>query len=117
MPGFAIRHNPNWKVRLTIFLVLILPFYVLPSAARAHALGPKGWIAGVLILDLLGSVAVGFLTNNYRFGVQLYLAFTIIELLLLAAGLNRTAVIWTGDLGPALIAIYFAQQIFINVVH
>jgi hypothetical protein len=115
MPGFAIRHNPCWKARLTIFLALIVPLYVLPCALRAIALGPEGWVIGVLISDLAGSIAVGFLTNNYRFGLLLYLGSTVFELVLLAVGLNRTAVIWAGDLTPALTAIYFAQQLYINM--
>lgn len=115
MPGLAIRHNPCWKARFIIFLALIVPLYVLPCTARALALGPEGWAIGVLISDLAGSIAVGFLTNNYRLGLLLYIGSTIFELALLAAGLNRTVVIWAGDLVPALTAIYFAQQIYINM--
>jgi hypothetical protein len=102
-------------VRLIIFFALILPLYVLPSGARALASGLGARIAGAIVLNLLGSIAIGFLTNRYRFGVLLYLASAIFELLLLTAGLNRTAAIWVGDLPPALLGIYFAQQLYINM--
>jgi hypothetical protein len=58
---------------------------------------------------------VGFLTNNYRFGAAIYVGATVVELALVAAGHSPVAALWIGDLVPALVAIYYAQQLFINM--
>ena len=115
MPGFALRHNPKWKTRLTIFLALILPFYVFPSAARAFVPSLAGWIAGTVLLDLTVTLALGFLINNYIFSLLCCLSCNVIELLLPAIGIDRQAAIWVGGLIPALTAIYFVQQLYINM--
>ncbi len=115
MPGLAIRHNARWKTRLTIFLALMLPVYILPSIGRTLSSGLWGWLVGALLLDVVGWVTVGFLSNSYPFALVLYLSSTVLELVLLWAGMTRAGVIWAGDLVPALVAIYFVQQLYINM--
>jgi hypothetical protein len=107
--------NWKWKVRFTIFLLLIVPFYVLPSLGRSLWLNRVGWLVGILAVDALGTVVVGFFTNSYRFAFLLYCGATALEVLLLMAGYEPRFVLWIGDLFPALVAIYFAQQIYVNM--
>jgi hypothetical protein len=94
---------------------LILPFYIVPSAVRATLRGPLAYAGGVMMSDIVGSLVVGFLTSSYALGVTLYLGATLLELLLLFAGYSSQVAIWLGDLVPALTAIYYAQQLYINV--
>lgn len=115
MPGFALRHNPQWKTRLTVFLVLVLPLYVLPSAARAFAPGIAGWIAGMVLVDLAVTLALGFLINNYIFSLLCCFSCNVVEFLLLAMGIDRPVVIWAVGVIPALASIYFVQQLYINM--
>jgi len=100
---------------LAIGLVLIVPLYVLPCLARSLLSGWWPYGVGLLVSDAIGCVVVGFLTNNYRFGALLYLGATALELLLVAAGRHTLTAQWVGDLFPALVAIYYAQQLFINM--
>lgn len=115
MPGFALGYNPQWKMRLTILLALILPFYVLPSAARAFAPGIVGWIGGMVLLDVTVTLALGFLINNYVFSLLCCFASNLFEALLIATGIHRTVAVWTAGLIPALVGIYFVQQLYINM--
>lgn len=113
--ALTLRHNGKWKTRLAIGLVLIVPLYFVPSALRAMLPGWLGYGLGVVLADVAGSLVVGFLTNNYRLGVLLYLGSTALELLLLLAGHQTHVALWIGDLIPALVAIYYAQQLYINM--
>ena len=113
--GQNVRQNAKWAVRALIFLALIFPLYVFPSLIRAMLVGRISWIVGLLVSDVLGSVVVGFLTNNYRLGMFLYLVSTGIEITLIFFGHHFAMALLIGDLIPALIAIYFAQQLFINM--
>ena len=70
---------------------------------------------GILVSDVIGCLIVGFLTNNYRFGALIYVGATALELLLVATGHHTMIALWIGDLFPALVAIYYAQQLFINM--
>jgi hypothetical protein len=115
MAGAALIQNGKWKVRASIFLLLIVPLYVFPSALRVLFLGHAGWLAGLLISDVLPCLVAGFLTNSYRFAVGLYLGSTVLEALLLLVLHQPILALWIGDLIPALVAIYFAQQIYINM--
>jgi CDP-diglyceride synthetase len=109
-------HNGKWKTRLVIGLALIVPLYIAPSLLRAALQGWWWYGSGVLAADVFGSVVVGFLTNNYKLGVLLYVGSTVLELLLLRwVGGRPQAVLWIGDLIPAVVAIYYAQQLFINM--
>ena len=110
-----LRQNQKWKVRLTIFLLLIVPLYVLPSLGRSLWLDRIGWFVGIFAADALGSWVVGFFTNNYGFAFLLYCAAITLELFLIMAGYEPKFVLWIGDLFPALVAIYFAQQIYVNM--
>jgi hypothetical protein len=38
-----------------------------------------------------------------------------VEILLILAGDQRGPALWTGDLIPAVVAIYYAQQLYINM--
>lgn len=111
----TVRQSPKWRVRSLIFVALIIPLYIVPSCARALLIGGPAWIVGILLSDILGSVVVGFLTNNYVLGLLLYTAATALELSLAALTHNVVLALFVGDLLPALIAIYFAQQLFINM--
>jgi hypothetical protein len=83
MPGSALLQNGKWKVRSAILLLLIVPLYVSPSAVRILFLGHAGSLTGLLVSDVLPCVAAGFLTNNYRFALHLYVGSTAVEALLL----------------------------------
>jgi len=113
----ALAHSGNgkWKTRLVIGLVLIGPLYLVPCLLRSLLSGWGGYALGVLLGDALGCLVVGFLTNNYRFGVLLYLGATAFELLLLFGGHRPAGALWAGDLVPALVTIYYAQQLYINM--
>lgn len=113
--GTAVRQNAKWGVRVLIFLTLIFPLYVLPSVVRSMMLGRVGWVVGIVLSDVFGSVVVGFLTNNYWLGFFLYLVSTAVELMLISFGHHTVVALLIGDFVPALIAIYFAQQLFINM--
>jgi len=113
--ALALKQNGKWKARLAIGLVLIGPLYVLPSLFRSFLAGWWGYGLGVVLADLFGCLVVGFLTNSYRFGVLLYLGATAFELLLVSAGHHPHVALWLGDLVPALVAIYYAQQLYINM--
>ena len=115
MTAVVPGRNGKWKLRLLMTVVLLVPLWVVPSFLRALLADGAAWWVGVLLSDVLGVAVVGFLTNNYRFGVGLYLAATALELALVAVTGSATVGIWLGDLIPALVAIYFAQQLFINM--
>ena len=110
-----LRQSLKWKVRLTLFLLLIVPLYVLPSLCRSLWLDRIGWFVGIVAVDVLGSMVVGFFTNNYGFAFLLYCGATVLEVFLHIAGYAPSVAVWIGDLFPALVAIYFAQQIYINM--
>ena len=96
-------------------VVLIFPLWVLPCLLRSLMSGWAGWGVGVLLSDVLGAMVVGFLTNNYRLGALVYLGATVLELGLIFLGHEMRVALWVGDLIPALVAIFFAQQLFINM--
>ena len=113
----TLRHDGKWPARFVIGLVLFGPFYLAPSLVR-FLLGGWGWWwygFGILLSDALGSFVVGFLANNYRFGIGLCLGATIFELLLLYAGYEPRVALWMSDFIPALVGVYFAQQLYINM--
>jgi len=115
MPGTSLFHNGKWKLRAAIFLALIGPLYVVPSLLRALLLGRAAWLLGILVADVAGSLVIGFLTNSYRFAAAMYVAATASELLLALAGQRPAVALWLGDLIPACVAIYYVQQIYINM--
>ena len=109
------RNGLRWKARVVFAFVLIWPLYVLPKSLRALLTGDVGWALGALFADVFGCLLVGFLTNNYRFALLLYLGATAFEAALLyGVGWHRGA-LWMGDLIPALVGIYYAQQLFLNM--
>ena len=110
----ALRRNGTWKTRLVLGTILIGPLYLLPVLLRSLLNGWWEYAAGALLSDFIGCAVVGFLTNNYRLGILLYLAATGCELLLLIAQ-HPVMSLWLGDLIPALVVIYYAQQLFINI--
>lgn len=109
------RRNGKWKVRALITVILLIPLWVVPCLIRSGLATTVGWWAGVLFADALGAFVVGFLTNNYLLGVYLYVGATLLELLVLSLGADWVLALWLGDLIPSLVAIYFAQQLFINM--
>lgn len=96
-------------------VVLIFPLWVLPCLLRTLMSGWAGWGFGVLLSDVLGALVVGFLTNNYKFGVLVYLGATALELSMIFVGHEMRLALWVGNLIPALVAIFYAQQIYINM--
>ncbi len=111
----ALKQSSKWGLRAAIFIVLIVPLYVLPSLGRAFLVGPIGWGVGLVLSDVLGSIFVGLVTNNYRLGILLYLGSTALELVLIALGHHTTVALLIGDFVPAVVGIYFAQQLFVNM--
>lgn len=105
----------KWRTRLLIFAVLIVPLYVIPTLLRSLMVGRTGWAIGVVLADVVGSLFVGFITNNYRLGILLYAGATAMELGLAWFGHHVTAAMWLGDAIPALVGIWFAQQLFVNM--
>jgi hypothetical protein len=103
------------KGRIVIIAVLLLPLYVLPTIARFALLNAGLPIAGILLSDAFGCFCVGFVTNNFRFGLLLYAGLTVLEFVVLALTHNPLLTIWCGDLVPALIAIYFSQRLYVNM--
>ncbi len=113
--ALPLRQNGKWKTRLVLGLMLIGPLYLAPVLLRALLPGWWGYGVGLLLADVFGCLVVGFLTNNYRFAVLLYLGATVFELLLVLAGHHPVVALWVGNLIPALVAIYYAQQLYINM--
>lgn len=94
------------RLRVIIFLSLIVPLYVVPSLFRSL------WISA--IATLIASIVVGFVTNNYWLGLFLFLITTAIQFTLVSSN-HQSAAALLGDLIPSLVAIYFAQQLVINM--
>lgn len=111
----ALYQNPKWRVRCTIFAILIVPLYLVPCLARSLAVGRTGWLFSLIAADVIGSILAGFLTNNYRLGAFLYIGSTALELALMLWGHHVTAALWIGDLIPTVVTIYYAQQLYINM--
>jgi hypothetical protein len=111
----ALAQGGRWKVRAAVFLLLIGPLYVAPRLLRALLVGRIGWLVGVVLSDVWGCLITGFLTNNYRFAAALYLGISALEVTLLFVFDLPGLVPWLGDLIPALVAIYYAQQLYINM--
>jgi len=94
---------------------MIGPLYVLPSVLRAFLDGRwESWI-GLLVSNVFASLVVGLLTNNYRFAAGVYLSATALECLIAFVGHQARLALWIGDLIPAVVAIYYAQQLYINM--
>lgn len=109
----SVQGGP-WRTRIVTFLVLAVPLYIVPTSLKLVLVGSSFWYLGVLMLDIISSLAAGFIVNNYWFGTALYLISTCIEGVFIAAT-HKTALVSTvGDLIPALICIYFAQLVFVN---
>jgi hypothetical protein len=104
-----------WRAKLNIFVLLIVPLYVLPCLLRTVLLPYTGWVAGLLLADAFGCAVVAFLTNNVRGALLLYLAATAFEFTLATAGNNVRTALWIGDALPALVGIYFAERLFVNM--
>ena len=113
--ALTLRQNGKWKIRLVLGSVLIGPVYLVPVILRLLLSGWGEYAVGAFLADIFGCLVVGFLTNNYRFGVLIYLGATATELLLLFTGHHPGMALWLGDLTPALVAIYYAQQLYINM--
>jgi len=97
---------------------LILPLYLVPLGLRwilVALAGQAGWVASVVISDSAGALFTGFLTNNYWFGALIYVCSTALEVTFLLLGHHQVTAFWIGDLMPALVAIYFAQQLYVNM--
>jgi hypothetical protein len=107
----------KWGSRAVIALALIVLFYVVPSVLRLALLGwyRYGFICGIALFDILGCMVIGFLTNNYKLGALLYLGTTGIELLLLFVGHSPRVALWICDVIPAVVAIYYSRQIYVNM--
>jgi uncharacterized membrane protein len=82
---------------------------------RSALPGWYGYTCGIVLFDILGCIAVGFLTNDYKLGALLYLGTTAIELLLLLAGLSPRIALWITDLIPAIVASYYARRLYANM--
>ncbi len=105
----------KWGIQVVIALVLMVFFYVVPSVLRSALSGWYSYICGIVLFDILGCIVVGFITNNYKLGLLVCLGTTCIELLLLLAGHSPRIALWIGDLIPALVAIYYARQFYVNM--
>lgn len=110
----AVRGTSKWRVRVLISLALIIPLYVLPLALWIVLIGDRKWALGILLTNAISGVSIGFLTNDYRFGIIVYLLCASMGLGFVALGqpVARALMVW--NLLPALTAIYFAQQLVIN---
>ena len=113
--ALSLKQDGKWKTRLMLGLMLIGPLYLAPVLLRSPFAGLWGYGVGTLLADLFGCLVVGFLTNNYRLGVLLYVGATAFELLLVFTGHHPVVALWVSDLIPALVAIYYAQQIYFNM--
>lgn len=113
--AFTLREHGKWKFRLAVALALIGPLYILPVLLRLTLAGWWGYFGDVVVSDIVGCAFVGFITNNYRFGVLLYLGSNVLEFLLVLVLRNGPSAMIVGDLLPALVSIYYAQQLFINL--
>ena len=105
----------KWRSQAVIALVFVVLFYVVPSVLRSALPGWYGYTCGIVLFDILGCIAVGFLTNDYKLGALLYLGTTAIELLLLLAGLSPRIALWITDLIPAIVASYYARRLYANM--
>ena len=105
----------KWSTQLVVVSLLLVFLYAVPAALCSALPGQSVYLCGVTLSDILGCLVIGFLTNNYRFGVLLYLGVTGIELLLLLASHSALIALWIGDLIPALVAIYYFRQLYLNM--
>lgn len=103
------------KARILIVAVLFIFLYLIPTAARFALLSAGLPVLGILLSDAFGSLCAGFITNDFRFGVLLYAGFTVLEFVALALTHEPALVLWTGDLIPALITIYFSQRLYVSM--
>jgi hypothetical protein len=110
----ALKYNGRWQIRATLTLALIGPLYVIPLLVRT-LLNGWGFELSFLLSDMFGCFVVGVLANNFKFAVWLYLGCSAMEGLLLYLGNRPGFAFWIGDLIPAMVAIYFAQQLYINM--
>src|ERR1017187_9428466 len=109
------RGNGGLKARIGVAAVLIVPLYVIPAIARLTLYRAGFPFLAIFLADLLGAACVAFITNNLRFGVLLYLGFTALELTVAAVTQRPMAAFWVGDIGPAIIAIYFGQRLYVTM--
>jgi hypothetical protein len=115
MSSIAIRLRDRWKVRGIVFAALITPVYLLPSVARMLLPGNIGWISGLLIGYAIICLAITVTINNLRAAIGVCAVSAMLELALVAAGCERATALWIGGVFPAVVLIYFAQQLYINM--
>ena len=101
--------------RIIVAVSLFLPLYAIPTAARFVLWSAGLPVLGIVLSDAFGALCAGFVTNNFRFGLLLYAGFTVLEFAL--AGFVRSPLrgLWLGDLAPALVTVYFAQRLYVNL--
>jgi hypothetical protein len=109
-PGlFFIR-----KESVIIAVVVLVLFYAIPSLLR---IGITHWqikIATILVSDVIGAIVVGFITNNYRMALFLYVFSSFCEILLMILGFTIMANL-VGDLFPAMVIIYFTNKLYFKL--
>lgn len=111
----AFRRAIRFRCRAAIFLLLIGPLYIVPCLFRTFLHGDAAWAIGAAAFGSFGTVVLGVLTNDYRFAFGINGAAVAVELGLLLTGHDLIAVLWAIDLVPALVAIYFAQEFYLNM--
>lgn len=108
--GTALR----WRESLIIAIVVLVLFYIIPSVARYYITHWNMKILSILFSDVIGSIVVGFITNNYRMAIILYVFCSIFEIILMEFDFNIMANL-IGDLFPALVLMYFARKLYLNL--
>ncbi len=106
-----------WRTRLGIAALVLAPLWLVPALIPQWVEGWEGWGVSAAIRFALGTIALGFLTNHFRFGVLLYGAATLVELLLAYAGglAMATPAVWLAGLAPAAVTVFFAQRLWISL--
>ena len=105
----------KWRTKVAVASILMVFLCAVPAALCSVLSRPFEYFGGIVLFDILGCMVVRFLTNNYQFGILLYLGISAIEVLLLLVSHSPLLALWIGDLIPALVAIHYLRQLYINM--
>lgn len=90
-----------------VWMACLVGLYILPSLVAWRVAHSGSWIAVILMGDLAGCLAIGFLVGWWRFAALLYFGLAIIEATVyFQHAITLTELAWITDVVPTCIFAY-----------